>query len=75
MLAPVLEGFTPTPEFPEIAKAQALLDTLAETDDVKNAIASRQRRLRLQTSYGQAMLHRAAIARPRPRPPSLAPTS
>ena len=32
VLAPALEGFAPTPEFPEIAEAQALLAALAETD-------------------------------------------
>ena len=55
-LAPALEGFAPTPEFPEIEEAQALLAALADTDDVKNAAASRQRRLKLQTSYGQAVM-------------------
>jgi hypothetical protein len=30
VLAPVLEGFSPTPEFPEIAQAQALLAALAK---------------------------------------------
>ena len=43
LLAPALEGFSPTPEFPEIEEAQALLAALAETDEVKNATASRQR--------------------------------
>ena len=56
VLAPALEGFSPTPELPEIEKAQALLAALAETDEVKNAAASRQRRLQLQTGYGQALL-------------------
>ena len=56
VLAPALEGFSPTPEFPEIAEAQTILAALAETDEVKNAAASRQRRLQLQTSYGQALL-------------------
>ena len=37
-------------------EAQTLLAALAETDEVKNAAASRQRRLKLQTSYGQAMM-------------------
>ncbi len=60
VLAPALEGFSPTPEFPEIAEAQALLAALAETDEVRNAAASRQRRLKLQTSYGQAMMHAPA---------------
>ena len=56
VLAPSLAGFAPTPEMPEIAEAQALLAALAETDEVKNAEASRQRRLQLQTSYGQALM-------------------
>jgi predicted ATPase len=56
VLAPALEGFSPTPEMQEIAEAQALLARLAETDEVKAAIAQRERRLRLQTVYGQAMM-------------------
>jgi predicted ATPase len=40
----------------EICEAQALLAALAEDDEVKNAAASRQRRLKLQTSLGQAMM-------------------
>ena len=55
VLTPVLEGFSPTSEFPEIEEAQKLLDALVGTDEVKNAAASRQRRLKLQTSYGQAL--------------------
>jgi class 3 adenylate cyclase/predicted ATPase len=57
VLAPALEGFSPTPEMPEIAEAQALLGTLAETEEVQAAEAQRQRRLHLQTAYGQAMMH------------------
>jgi class 3 adenylate cyclase/predicted ATPase len=56
LLAPALQGFAPTPEFSEIEEAQALLAALAETDEVKNAAAARQRRLRLQTRLGQALL-------------------
>ena len=56
VLAPALEGFSPTPEMPEIAEAQALLAALAETDEVKAAEAQRQRRLHLQTAYGNAMM-------------------
>jgi hypothetical protein len=56
VLGPALEGFAKTPEFPEIEEAQTLLAAFAETDEVKNAVASRQRRLKLQTSYGQAMM-------------------
>jgi len=56
VLAPALEGFSLTPVFPEIAEAEALLAALAETDEVKNVAEARQRRLKLQTSYGQAMM-------------------
>ena len=50
VLAPALEGFSPTPEMPEIAEAQALLEALSQTDEVKAAEAQRERRLRLQTA-------------------------
>jgi hypothetical protein len=43
VLAPTLEGFSPTPEMPEIAEAQALLAALAESEEVKAAEAHRQR--------------------------------
>jgi tetratricopeptide (TPR) repeat protein len=56
VLAAALEGFLPTPEMPEIAEAQALLATLAETEEVKVSEAQPQRRLHLQTAYGQAMM-------------------
>jgi class 3 adenylate cyclase/predicted ATPase len=56
VLAPALQGFSPTSEFPEIEEAQKLLAVLTETDEVKNAAAARQRRLQLQTDYGQALL-------------------
>ena len=41
---------------PEIAEGQALLAALEESDEVKAAEAQRQRRLHLQTAYGQAMM-------------------
>ena len=41
---------------PEIAEAQALLLALAGTDELKAADAHLQRRLHLQTAYGQAMM-------------------
>jgi predicted ATPase len=71
VLAPALKGFSPTPEFPEIEQAQALLAALAETDEVKNAAASRQRRLKLaRRSCGPA------VSVPRnQRPPSFAPAN
>ena len=56
VLAPALEGFASTPEMPEIAEAQALLAALDETGEVKDAAASRLRRLQLQTSYSQAVM-------------------
>jgi hypothetical protein len=39
VLAPALEGFSPTPELPEIADAQAVLAALADTEAVKTAAA------------------------------------
>jgi predicted ATPase len=50
ILAPALEGFSPTPEMREIGEAQALLAALAETDEIKAANAQRQGRVDLQTS-------------------------
>ncbi len=41
---------------PGVAEAQALLAARAETNEVKAAIAQRERRLHLQLSYGQAMM-------------------
>jgi hypothetical protein len=55
VLAPALEGFSPTLEMLEIAEALALLAALAETIEVKSAVAARQRRLDIQKSYGQAL--------------------
>ena len=55
VLAPALEGFSPTPEMPEIAEAQALLAALAETDEVKAAAARRQRLTQLHVAYGNAL--------------------
>ena len=41
VLAPALEGFSPTAEMPEIAGAQALLTALAETAEVKLEVTQR----------------------------------
>jgi tetratricopeptide (TPR) repeat protein len=62
VLAPALEGFSPTPEMPEIGEAQALLAALAETDEVKAAATSRNRMLQLQTRYGFALTWSLGIA-------------
>jgi predicted ATPase len=50
VLAPAAEGFSPTPEMPEISEAQALLSALAEMGQVKANKAERQQRLRLEWS-------------------------
>jgi tetratricopeptide (TPR) repeat protein len=62
VLAPALEGFSPTPEMQEIAEALALLASLGETDELKAAEAQRRRRLHLQTAYGQAMMYSKGFA-------------
>ena len=49
-LAPAVEGFPPTRQFPELTEAQTLLAALSESDAVKSVAALRQRRLHLQTS-------------------------
>jgi class 3 adenylate cyclase/predicted ATPase len=56
ILAPALEGLAPTPDMPEIAKAQALLSEFADTEEVKAAIGQRRRVSRLQVAYGNALI-------------------
>jgi predicted ATPase len=56
VLAPALEGFSPTPEFPAIGEAKALFEALAADEKVKSAAARRAQRLKLQTEYGQAVM-------------------
>ena len=56
VLGPALEGFSPTPEFPEVAEAKALFEALAETDAVKTASAAHRKRLQLQVAYGNALI-------------------
>ncbi|MBV8105985.1 MAG: AAA family ATPase, partial [Hyphomicrobiales bacterium] len=55
VLAPALEGFSPTPEMPEIAEAQALLAALEESEEVKAETARREQRLRLESNYAAAI--------------------
>jgi predicted ATPase len=55
VLAPALEGFSPTVEMPEIAEAKELLAALAETDEVKAEAARQQQRRRLHVAYGNAL--------------------
>jgi predicted ATPase len=54
--APAVEGFPPTQQFPELTEAQTLLAALAQSDEVRNAAALRQRRVHLQTSLGNALI-------------------
>jgi tetratricopeptide (TPR) repeat protein len=56
VLAPAVEGFPPTQQFPELTEAQTLLSTLSESDAVKSVAALRQRRLHLQISFGNALI-------------------
>ena len=56
VLAPALEGFSPTPEMPEIAEAEALLEALAEMEEVKVAASQQQRQAQLQIAYGNALI-------------------
>ena len=56
VLAPALEGFSPTPEFPEIEEAQALLEVLERDEAIKAELARRERRVQLQLAYGAALM-------------------
>jgi predicted ATPase len=64
VLAPALEGFTPTLEFPEIDAARNVLAVLSQTDEVKKETALRQQRFRLQTAYSNALLHGRGMSPP-----------
>ena len=55
VLAPALEGFSPTSQMPEFAEAQALLAALAETEEVEVIVAQQQRLAQLQVAYGNAL--------------------
>ena len=56
VLAPALDGFSPSLDMPEIAEAQALLAALAETNEVKLEVAQRQRWQHLNVAYGNALI-------------------
>ena len=55
VLAPALEGFSPTPEMPEIAEAQELLSALSKNDEVKAEAPRRQRLTQLHAARGVAL--------------------
>jgi len=56
VLAPAVEDFSPTQQFPELTEAQTLLSVLWESDEVMSAAALRQRRVQLQISLGNALI-------------------
>jgi class 3 adenylate cyclase/tetratricopeptide (TPR) repeat protein len=64
VLAPALEGFSPTLEMPEIAEATALLTALAATDEVKVEVVQRQRLTPLHVAYGNALMQARGYAAP-----------
>ena len=64
VLGPALAGFSPTPEFPQIAEAKALFEALAQNEAVKAALASHRQRVDLQVSYGQALLQGRELVAP-----------
>ena len=55
-LAPALEGFSPTPEWPAIAEAQALLASLAADEAVAAELRKREVRSKLHTGYALATM-------------------
>jgi class 3 adenylate cyclase/predicted ATPase len=74
-LAPAVEGFPPTQQFPELTEAQTLLAALSESDPMKSAAGVRQRRLHLQISLGNALMWAKDITRRKRARPSHAPTN
>ena len=56
VLAPALEGFSLTLEMPEMAEAEALLEALAEMEEVKVAASQQQRQAQLQVAHGNALI-------------------
>jgi class 3 adenylate cyclase/tetratricopeptide (TPR) repeat protein len=55
VLAPALDGFSPTPEFPEIEEAQKFLGTLTEDEQVRQSLRKQQARAKLHVDYARAM--------------------
>ena len=67
VLAPALEGFSPTPEFPKSKKPRLFSLHTLETDEVKNAAAISKRPLRQHSNRPSAPFNN-----PRSRPRALA---
>ena len=64
VLATALEGFSPTPEMPEIAEAQALLAELSQINEVKAEAAHWQRLTQLRVAYGNALFSARGFGAP-----------
>ena len=62
VLAPALDGFSPTPEMPEIAEAEALLEALTQAGEVKAQASRRQRRRNCNWPTAMRSSRRAAPA-------------
>jgi tetratricopeptide (TPR) repeat protein len=56
VLAPALEGFSPTPEMPEIEEAQALLAALEVSEPAAAELKKRETRSRLHAGYALATM-------------------
>src|SRR5262249_3267473 len=56
VLAPSLDGFSPTSEMPEIAEAQALLAALATSEPVAAELRRRETRSKLHAGYALATM-------------------
>ena len=56
ILAPALAGFSPTPEMPEIAEAEALLAALAESEESQGRGSAAAAMTHLRVAYGNALI-------------------
>jgi hypothetical protein len=63
VLAPAVEGFPPTEQFPELTEAENLLSALSQSDEVRSAAALHQRRVHLQISLGNALIWGQRVSR------------
>ena len=64
VLASALDGFSPTPEMPEIAEAQAALAELSQTAEVKAEADQRRRLTKLHVAYGNALFSARGFGAP-----------
>ena len=64
VLAPALDGFSPTPEMPEIDQAQELLTGLAEREEIKADAARRRRLTQLHVARANALWAARGVGAP-----------